>query len=103
MIIGLKNEFLVFFLSGRLRLVSLYITADDSDLDFKSQVRKIKELYGWHFPELGILVKDDITFIKVIKLMGKCNGVDSKSIAVGIMVWVNEKPIVVYLFSNIKL
>ena len=58
---------------------SMYITADDSDLDFKSQVRKIKELYGWHFPELGILVKDDLTFIKVIQLMGKSNRVDSKS------------------------
>ena len=39
--------------------------------DVKKHIVKVKELYGWHFPELGILVKDDLTFIKVVKLMGK--------------------------------
>ena len=47
--------------------------AEDNDITFKNHIRQVKELYGWHFPELGILVKDDLTFVKVVKLMGKYN------------------------------
>ena len=34
-IIGLENQFLVFFLSGRLRQVSLYCASDQCNLDSK--------------------------------------------------------------------
>ena len=47
------------------------ILAQENHLDCKNYITKIKELYAWHFPELGILVKDELTFVRVVKLMGK--------------------------------
>ena len=49
--------------------VKMFISVPANDV--KKHIVKVKELYGWHFPELGILVKDDMTFIKVVKQMGK--------------------------------
>ena len=31
---------------------------------------RVKEWYGWHFPELGKIVVDNIAFAKTVKAMG---------------------------------
>lgn len=32
---------------------------------------RVREWYGWHFPELGKIVSDNIQYARLVKLMGK--------------------------------
>jgi len=44
---------------------------------------RLKEWYGWHFPELGKIVPDNLMYAKVIQLMGvrtKCKSLDFSNI-----------------------
>jgi RNA processing factor Prp31 len=44
---------------------------DDLDKELNNYVMRAREWYGWHFPELGKIVQDNLAFAKVVKLMGK--------------------------------
>lgn len=33
----------------------------------------LQEWYGWHFPELGKIIVDNVAYAKVVKEMGKCS------------------------------
>lgn len=44
---------------------------DDLDKELNNYIMRCKEWYSWHFPEVMKLIQDNLTFIKVIKLMGK--------------------------------
>jgi nucleolar protein 58 len=43
---------------------------DDLDKELNNYMMRCREWYGWHFPELSKILQDNITFIKVVKLMG---------------------------------
>ncbi|ESO94640.1 hypothetical protein LOTGIDRAFT_144966 [Lottia gigantea] len=43
---------------------------DDLDKELNNYTMRAREWYGWHFPELGKLISDNLAFAKVVKLMG---------------------------------
>ena len=44
---------------------------DDLDKELNNYVMRAREWYGWHFPELGKIVSDNLAYAKVVKLLGK--------------------------------
>lgn len=43
---------------------------DDLDKELNTYAMRVREWYGWHFPEMAKIVSDNIQFAKVVKLMG---------------------------------
>uniref|UniRef100_A0A7N0RFP6 Nucleolar protein 58 n=1 Tax=Kalanchoe fedtschenkoi TaxID=63787 RepID=A0A7N0RFP6_KALFE len=43
---------------------------DDLDKELNTYAMRVKEWYGWHFPELVKIVPDNILYAKTVKLMG---------------------------------
>ncbi|CAM8914776.1 unnamed protein product [Rhodiola kirilowii] len=43
---------------------------DDLDKELNTYAMRVKEWYGWHFPELVKIVSDNIQYAKTVKLMG---------------------------------
>jgi len=43
---------------------------DQMDKDLNTLCMRIREWYAWHFPELGKIIKDNITYVKIAHLMG---------------------------------
>ncbi|KAF7792118.1 hypothetical protein EIP86_003148 [Pleurotus ostreatoroseus] len=43
---------------------------DDLDKEINIYAMRVKEWYGWHFPELGKIIVDNLAYAKVIKAMG---------------------------------
>lgn len=43
---------------------------DELDKELNNYIMRCREWYGWHFPELGKILTDNLVFIKVIKLVG---------------------------------
>ncbi|XP_076647556.1 nop5 ribonucleoprotein [Halictus rubicundus] len=43
---------------------------DDLDKELNNYVMRCREWYGWHFPELGKIVTDNIAFVKTVKVIG---------------------------------
>ncbi|KOC65399.1 Nucleolar protein 58 [Habropoda laboriosa] len=43
---------------------------DDLDKELNNYVMRCREWYGWHFPELGKIVTDNIAFVKIVKIIG---------------------------------
>ncbi|XP_009411704.2 probable nucleolar protein 5-1 [Musa acuminata AAA Group] len=43
---------------------------DDLDKELNTYAMRVREWYGWHFPELSKIVQDNIQYAKVVKLMG---------------------------------
>ena len=43
---------------------------DDLDKELNNYAMRLKEWYGWHFPELSKIVTDYIAYAKIVKLMG---------------------------------
>jgi len=48
---------------------------DDLDKELNNYIMRCKEWYSWHFPEAGKLITDNVTFIKIIKLMGNLSNI----------------------------
>ena len=44
---------------------------DDLDKTLNTYAMRVKEWYGWHFPELAKLLNDNIAFAKVVIAMGR--------------------------------
>merc|ERR1719284_1880289 len=42
---------------------------DDLDKELNTYAMRLKEWYGWHFPELGKIVPDNLMYAKVIQKM----------------------------------
>eukprot|EP00746_Dinoflagellata_sp_MGD_P002747 gnl/MRDRNA2_/MRDRNA2_105374_c0_seq1.p1 gnl/MRDRNA2_/MRDRNA2_105374_c0~~gnl/MRDRNA2_/MRDRNA2_105374_c0_seq1.p1 ORF type:complete len:489 (-),score=150.68 gnl/MRDRNA2_/MRDRNA2_105374_c0_seq1:30-1496(-) len=58
---------------------------DDLDKELNNFAMRLREWYGWHFPELGKIITDNLTYAKAVKLMGfktKCKDVDFSKIGV---------------------
>lgn len=49
---------------------------DDLDKELNTYAMRVKEWYGWHFPEMGKIVNDNLTYAKAIKTMGNVSSVD---------------------------
>ncbi|KAJ6842691.1 putative nucleolar protein 5-1 [Iris pallida] len=50
---------------------------DDLDKELNTYAMRVREWYGWHFPELAKIVQDNIQYAKAVKLMGdRVNAVD---------------------------
>ncbi|KDP35364.1 hypothetical protein JCGZ_10348 [Jatropha curcas] len=43
---------------------------DDLDKELNTYAMRVREWYGWHFPELSKIVQDNILYAKAVKLMG---------------------------------
>ncbi|KAG9155981.1 hypothetical protein Leryth_012056 [Lithospermum erythrorhizon] len=43
---------------------------DDLDKELNTYAMRVREWYGWHFPELAKIVADNILYAKSVKLMG---------------------------------
>ncbi|ORX39180.1 hypothetical protein BD324DRAFT_315129 [Kockovaella imperatae] len=43
---------------------------DDLDKEINIYSMRVKEWYGWHFPELGKIIVDNIAYARVVKAMG---------------------------------
>merc|ERR1719162_2979634 len=43
---------------------------DDLDKELNNYIMRCREWYGWHFPELGKIITDNLAFVKTVDLMG---------------------------------
>ena len=43
---------------------------DDLDKELNTYAMRVKEWYGWHFPEMAKIISDNIAFAKTVKTMG---------------------------------
>lgn len=43
---------------------------DELDKELNIYAMRVKEWYGWHFPEMARIINDNLAYAKVIKLMG---------------------------------
>merc|ERR1712232_1507344 len=43
---------------------------DDLDKELNNFAMRLREWYGWHFPEMGKIVTDNLVYAKVVKFMG---------------------------------
>ncbi|TPX62934.1 hypothetical protein PhCBS80983_g00205 [Powellomyces hirtus] len=43
---------------------------DDLDKELNTYAMRVKEWYGWHFPEMGKIIVDNLAYSRVIKFMG---------------------------------
>ena len=43
---------------------------DDLDKELNNYIMRCREGYGWHFPELGKIITDNIAFVRTVDLMG---------------------------------
>lgn len=43
---------------------------DDLDKELNNYVMRCREWYGWHFPELGKLITDNVAFVKTVNVIG---------------------------------
>ena len=44
---------------------------DDLDKELNNYIMRCREWYGWHFPELGKIVTDNLAYAKTVKTMGR--------------------------------
>ena len=51
-------------------IVQAVCLLDDLDKELNNYIMRCREWYGWHFPELGKIVSDNIVFVKTIKIIG---------------------------------
>ncbi|XP_057333620.1 nucleolar protein 58 [Microplitis mediator] len=43
---------------------------DELDKELNNYIMRVREWYGWHFPELGKIVTDNLAFVKTVNLIG---------------------------------
>ena len=43
---------------------------DDLDKELNTYAMRVREWYGWHFPEMSKIVADNVVYAKVVKFMG---------------------------------
>nr|GAT46176.1 predicted protein [Mycena chlorophos] len=54
---------------------------DDLDKEINIYAMRVKEWYGWHFPEMAKIIVDNIAYAKVVRLMGFRTNASSTSFA----------------------
>merc|ERR1719482_1792374 len=43
---------------------------DDLDKELNNFSMRLREWYGWHFPELGKIITDNLTYAKTVRALG---------------------------------
>ena len=43
---------------------------DDLDKELNNYAMRLREWYGWHFPEVGKIITDNLTYAKVVEKIG---------------------------------
>lgn len=43
---------------------------DDLDKELNNYIMRCREWYGWHFPEMGKIISDNLAYIRTVELMG---------------------------------
>jgi len=43
---------------------------DDLDKELNNYIMRCREWYGWHFPEMGKIVTDNLCYVKCVEMMG---------------------------------
>lgn len=51
-------------------IVQAVCLLDDLDKELNNYIMRCREWYGWHFPELGKILTDNLVFVKTVKLIG---------------------------------
>ncbi|EEB05719.1 U3 snoRNP protein Nop58 [Schizosaccharomyces japonicus yFS275] len=51
-------------------IVQAIALLDDLDKEVNTYAMRVREWYGWHFPEMGKIVQDNLAYARVIKTMG---------------------------------
>ena len=51
-------------------IVQAIALLDDLDKEINTYAMRVKEWYGWHFPEMGKVLVDNLAYAKTIKSMG---------------------------------
>lgn len=51
-------------------IVQAVCLLDDLDKELNNYTMRCREWYGWHFPELGKIITDNVVFAKTVKIMG---------------------------------
>ncbi|KAI9840438.1 MAG: Nucleolar protein 58 [Thelocarpon superellum] len=51
-------------------IVQAIALLDDLDKELNTYAMRVKEWYGWHFPEMGKIVNDNVAYSRVILAMG---------------------------------
>ncbi|KAJ9574993.1 hypothetical protein L9F63_007821 [Diploptera punctata] len=51
-------------------IVQAVCLLDDLDKELNNYIMRCREWYGWHFPELGKIITDNIAFVKTVKIIG---------------------------------
>eukprot|EP00127_Corallochytrium_limacisporum_P007023 Clim_evm31s240 gene=Clim_evmTU31s240 len=54
---------------------------DDIDKELNTYAMRVREWYGWHFPELGKIVTDNLMFARTVKKMGMCSNAATTDLA----------------------
>lgn len=54
---------------------------DDLDKELNNYIMRCREWYGWHFPELGKIVSDNIAFVKTVKVIGTRDNTSSSDMS----------------------
>ncbi|KAJ7367829.1 Nop-domain-containing protein [Mycena albidolilacea] len=62
-------------------IVQAIALLDDLDKEINIYAMRVKEWYGWHFPEMAKIIVDNIAYAKVIRLMGFRTNASSTSFA----------------------
>ena len=42
---------------------------DDLDKELNAYAMRVREWYGWHFPDLSEIIQDNIQYARAVKLM----------------------------------
>lgn len=64
-------------------IVQAIALLDDLDKELNTYAMRVKEWYGWHFPEMGKILVDNLAYAKVVKAMGfrtNCKDTDLSAI-----------------------
>lgn len=51
-------------------IVQAIALLDDLDKELNTYSMRVKEWYGWHFPEMTKIIVDSLAYARVVKLMG---------------------------------
>eukprot|EP00825_Cyclidium_porcatum_P042356 TRINITY_DN577_c0_g1_i2.p1 TRINITY_DN577_c0_g1~~TRINITY_DN577_c0_g1_i2.p1 ORF type:complete len:514 (-),score=130.15 TRINITY_DN577_c0_g1_i2:293-1834(-) len=54
---------------------------DDLDKEINNYMMKLREWYGWHFPELTKIISDNLIYAKVVKMVGMRNKFESSDLS----------------------
>ncbi|XP_004674881.1 PREDICTED: nucleolar protein 58 [Condylura cristata] len=63
MCLGLAHRFLY-------AIIAILALLDDLDKELNNYIMRCREWYGWHFPELGKIISDNLTYCKCLQKVG---------------------------------